>query len=82
MEGRGGGFPPMGPGTGTVTLRLTDLPGAAGAGRGGVGWGLLREPCCRAGLGVPDLCWLPVPGTRRPVDAKFLAGLAPGQQFE
>lgn len=43
---------------------------------------LLWELCCRAGLEVPDLCLAPVPGTVRPLDGKFLAGKAPGKQFE
>lgn len=35
-----------------------------------------------AGLEVPDLCLVLVPGTGRPLDGKFLAGQAPRQQFE
>lgn len=44
--------------------------------------GLLLELCRRAGPEVPDLCWVLVPGTGRPSDGKFLAGQAPGPQFE
>lgn len=36
----------------------------------------------QAGPEVPDLCWVLVPGTSRPLDGKFLAGRAPGPQFE
>lgn len=65
-----------------VAVKYTDLPRAA-AGRAGHGQGELRwELCCRAGLEVPDLCLAPVPGTVRPLDGKFLAGKAPGKQFE
>lgn len=76
------GSPSMGPpgGSDSATHRASRSSSSSspGAGRGG----LLREPCCRAGLGVPDLCLLPVPGTVGPLDGKFLADRAPGQQFE
>lgn len=80
---RGRGFPPMGPGTGTTVPGDPEVhrpSRSRGCGRGGVGGaaGALLQGWPR----VPDLRWLPVPGTRRPADAKFLAGLAPGQQFE
>lgn len=49
-------------------MRYKDLPEAAGA--------------TGVGLDSPDLCLVRVPGTRRPLDGKFLAGQAPAQQFE
>lgn len=44
--------------------------------------GALQGLCCRAGLRVPGLCLVLVPGTVGLLDGKFLAGQAPRQQFE
>lgn len=64
----------------SYSVSYKDLPEAAG--EAGQSEGCCGSRAAGAGLDVPDLGLVLVPGTVRPLDGKFLAGQAPGKQLE